>query len=288
METMPLVHLALGLAAIYVTLVSGMYFAQTWLLFPTQLAEGARARLPPSAQRLQVATPDGERLVGVRIPAASGGPEPGQLLLGFGGNAWNADDVALHLHRLFPGSDVVAFHYRGYRPSGGRPSAQALLADSLVIFDHLRQAPTPGRTVAVGFSIGSSVAAYLARHRPLAGTILVTPFDSLERLARDHYPWAPVGLLLRHRMPTIDFVRGTPTPTALIVAGRDSIVPARRSEPLRRAVPRLVLDRTIEDAGHNDLYDHPAFAEALHEALARIEAAAAEKRVGTTGDAGHG
>ena len=53
------VHLALGLAAVYVTLVSGMYFAQTWLLFPTQLAEAARARLPPSAQRLEVATPAG-------------------------------------------------------------------------------------------------------------------------------------------------------------------------------------------------------------------------------------
>jgi hypothetical protein len=34
--------------------------------------------------------------------------------------------------------------------------------------------------------------------------ILVTPFDSLEALARDLYPWAPVGLLLRHRMPTVD------------------------------------------------------------------------------------
>jgi pimeloyl-ACP methyl ester carboxylesterase len=220
------------------------------------------------------------------VPAATDGAEPGPLLLGFGGNAWNADDVALYLHQLFPDADVAAFHYRGYQPSGGRPSAQALLADSLVIFDHLHQASTPTRTVAVGFSIGAGVAAYLARNRPLAGTILVTPFDSLEALAREHYPWAPVGLLLRHRMPTIDFVRGTATPTALIVAGRDSIVPARRTEPLRRAVPRLVFDRTIEDAGHNDLYDHPAFVEAMHEALARIEAAAVENGTGTTGGPG--
>jgi uncharacterized protein len=272
-----LVHLALGLTAVYLALVSGVYLAQTWLLFPTQLAEAGRVQLPASARRLQVGTPDGERLVGVRIPAAGGRAGPGPLLLGFGGNAWNADAVALYLHGLFPASEVVAFHYRGYRPSGGRPSAEALLADSLVVFDHLRRASAPGRTVAVGFSIGAGVAAYLARHRPLAGTILVTPFDSLELLARDHYPWAPVGLLLRHRMPTIDFVRATPTPTALIAAGRDRVVPARRSESLRRAAPRLVFDRTIADAGHNDLYGHPAFAEAMHEALARIEAAAASR-----------
>jgi hypothetical protein len=56
-------------------------------------------------------------------------------------------------------------------------------------------------------------------------------------------------------------------------------VPAKRSEHLRCAIPRLVFHRTIEDAGHNDLYHHPAFMEAMHEALARIEAAAAEKEV---------
>ena len=105
----------------------------------------------------------------------------------------------------------------------------------------------------------------------MTGLILVTPFNSLEALARDLYWWAPVGLLLRHRMPVIDFIRGSPLPTALIVAGRDTIVPARRSAPLRDVIPNLVLDRTIE-AGHNDLYDQRAFADAFREALAEIAA----------------
>jgi uncharacterized protein len=104
--------------------------------------------------------------------------------------------------------------------------------------------------------------------------ILVTPFDSLEALAREHYSWAPVGLLLRHHRPTIDFVRDVPWPTALIIAGRDTIVPERRGEPLRQVALNMVLDRTIPDAGHNDLYDHPAFVEAMHEALAWIMGAA--------------
>jgi pimeloyl-ACP methyl ester carboxylesterase len=123
----------------------------------------------------------------------------------------------------------------------------------------------------VGLSIGSGVAAYLARHRPVAGLILVTPFDSLETLARDLYWWAPVGLLLRHRMPTIEFVRGSIVPTALILAARDAVVPARRSALLRPAIKSLVFEQTI-DAGHNDIYDHPAFAAAMREALAKIEA----------------
>jgi uncharacterized protein len=268
-----IVYLVLGFAVSYVLVLSAMYFAQTWLLFPTQLARAGKPLLPASAEHLEIRVRDGERLAGVRMSPANANAEGTPLLLGFGGNAWNAENVAVYLHGLFPDSEVVAFHYRGYRPSGGRPNVEALLADSLRIFDHLQQGRAR-RVVAVGFSIGSGVAAYLARHRPLAGMILVTPFDSLEALARELYWWAPVGLLLRHRMPTIDFVRHTSLPTAFITAGRDVVVPFRRSEPLRLAIPRLIFDRTIADAGHNDLYDQAAFMVAMREALATIEAAA--------------
>jgi pimeloyl-ACP methyl ester carboxylesterase len=265
------IHLALSLMALYAAIITGMYFAQTWLFFPTMLAGVARVQLPESTQRLEVRTPDGESLTGVRIPSLGRRAESAPTLLGFGGNGWNAGTMALTLHKLFPDRDVVAFHYRGYAPSSGRPSANALLSDSLAVFDHLPQTSAHEPVVAVGFSIGSGVAAYLAQHRPVAGLILVTPFDSLEALAADLYWWVPVGALLRHRMPTIEFVRGSLAPTALIIAERDGVVPARRSAPLRPAIRNLVFERTV-DAGHNDIYDRPAFAAAMREALARIEA----------------
>ena len=48
-----LVHLALVAMALYVAVISGMYFAQTWLLFPTTLVQAGHVRLPTSAQRLE-------------------------------------------------------------------------------------------------------------------------------------------------------------------------------------------------------------------------------------------
>jgi uncharacterized protein len=270
-----LLQTGLTLAALYAAVVTGMYLGQTWLLFPTTLAGLARVQLPASAQRLEVRAPDGEVLAGVRIPATGEGSGRAPRLLGFGGNAWNAEAMALYLHGLFPGHEVAAFHYRGYAPSGGRPSAEALLPDSVLVFDRLQQVDAGVPVVAVGFSIGSGVAAYLARHRPVAGLVLVTPFDSLEALARDLYWWAPVGLLLRHRIPTIDFVRGSPVPTALIVAEQDGIVPARRSAALRPMIANLAFEATI-DAGHDDLYGRPDFAAAMREALARIKAASGQ------------
>ena len=130
-EAMWLLQLALTLAVLYAAVVTGMYLAQTWLLFPTALVGAARVQLPASARRLEARTPDGEVLVGVRIPARGEGGESAPGLLGFGGNAWNADAMALYLHDLFPDREVAAFHYRGYAPSTGKPSAEALLSDSV-------------------------------------------------------------------------------------------------------------------------------------------------------------
>jgi len=268
-----LIFLALGIGLLYAGLVTAIALAQTRLLFPIQMATAGGRSLPASAERMQVTAPDGERLSGVRLGASDPGSDAEPLLLGFGGNAWNADVMAFYLRRLFPDAQVAAFHYRGYPPSTGRPDAATLLADALTIFDHLQQERRQP-VIAIGFSIGSGVAAYLARHRPLAGQILVTPFDSLKALAGEHFPWAPVGLLLRHHIDTIGYLRANATPAALIAAERDTIVPARRSEPLRKAAPNLVFDRIVAGAGHNDLYDDPAFVQAMHEALARIMAAA--------------
>src|SRR5205823_3015641 len=111
------------------------------------------------------------------------------LIVGFGGNAWNGQDVAQYLRELFPDDDVVAYHYRGYAPSTGAPSAEALIADAPLVYDAAVARVKPRRVIAVGFSIGSGVAAQLAAKRKLDGLILVTPFDSLKAAAQSIYPW---------------------------------------------------------------------------------------------------
>ena len=70
--------------------------------------------------------------------------------------------------------------------------------------------------------------------------ILVTPFDSREAVARDLFWSAPVGSLLRNRMPTIEVVCGSNVPTALITARRDTIVPDRCNVRLRMAIKNSV------------------------------------------------
>jgi pimeloyl-ACP methyl ester carboxylesterase len=276
-----LATLVLVLAGVYAAIVAVMFVAQTGMLFPVKLATSGGVPLPLGTTRLEVPTPDGERLHGVLLPAARKQADGDLLILGFGGNAWNADSLAAYLHGLYPETAVAAFHYRGYRPSTGTPSAAALLADTPLVHDHVAARTGATRIVVIGFSLGAGVAAHLAAARPLAGLVLVSPFDSIEATARHHYPWLPVRWLLRHRMSTVDAVRrAAMVPTALIAAERDTTVPPRRTANVRRAIARPVLDEVIADADHNDLYDRPDFRATMQEALVRIEAARAG---GTTG-----
>lgn len=245
-----------------------MFDFQTNLIFPTHAVPSA-GPLPRGAKELSLVTPNGARLVGIHIPPAEG-QEERTLVLGFGGNAWNGQDVAEYLHELFPDADVVAFHYRGYRPSTGSPSANALTADAPLVHDLAVAQIRPKRTILVGFSIGCGVAAQLATTRKVDGVILVTPFDSLKSVAQSMVPWLPIGPFFGHEIDAAGAIARTKTSVAIIAAERDEIVPAERTDMLRKRVPNLVFDRTITRAGHNDIYVRSDFHDAMHEALAAI------------------
>lgn len=251
-----------------------MVSLQTRLIFPTH-AVGPEGPLPRGSIRISVETTDGNTLHGIHIPPVSAERKPRTLVLGFGGNGWNGADVAAQLHMAFSQADIVVFHYRGYSPSTGSPSAEALLADAPLIHELAVDRVRPDRTIAVGFSIGSAVAASLAGRRPLDGMILVTPFDSLKSAASDLYPWLPVATFFEHEMNTAAYLRDSQVPVAMISGDRDTLILPVRTQALRRHVPNLVYDRTIDGAGHNDIYHRPEFQQAMQDALAALQSSSA-------------
>lgn len=256
---------------IYAAICAAVFVLQDRMIFPVAQV-GAAGPLPQGAERVALNAATGERLVGLHVPPAPpGGPAaPPPLLLGFGGNAWNADAMAAYLHDLYPEAEVVAFHYRGYPPSQGSPSAEALRQDALTIYDWAAHRFPGRKIVAAGFSIGSGVAAWLAAQRPLTGAILVTPFDSLAAAAADHYPWLPVRLLFRHELPAADYLRASRVPVAILSGQSDALILPARTKALRQAAPSLAYSHIVAGAGHNDIYQHEDFRTAMHAAMATL------------------
>lgn len=245
------------------------------MLFPVH-AVPSPGPLPPGARKVSVKTPDDVILHGVSIPPSEE-VKRRVLILGFGGNGWNGSDVAVYLHQLYSSAHVVAFHYRGYRPSTGKPSAEALIADAPLVRELAVTLVKPDVTVAVGLSIGSGVAASLARDGLVNAAILVTPFDSLKAAAADLFPWLPVGLFFHDEMDAASFLSKSDVPVAIVAAEHDTLIRPARTEGLRQKARRLLFDRTIRGAGHNDIYQRPEFADAMRDALAKLTADRSKK-----------
>jgi alpha-beta hydrolase superfamily lysophospholipase len=250
----------------YGAVVTMLYFVQDTLVFPGAGRPSPPIDSPLQPERLRLTTEDGAVLEGLLF-----GPKEGvELLIGFGGNAQDAEYLGHDLADDFPDLSVVVFHYRGYGPSSGRASQEALLSDAVAIHDAMVERLHPTRVLAIGISLGSSVAAYLSKARRIDGLILVTPFDSVEAIARSRYFWIPVGWLLRHPFPTIDFMTDNPTPVAVIAAEHDQVVSSARTRALVESLDNVVFHRTLEGADHTSLYQLPIYDATLEAAVAAV------------------
>lgn len=272
------VELGIAAVALYAVAAGALFVMQDDMLFPRKATRPPVEPLPDAAEDWTLAGGDGATLHGVYIPARAGGTP---VVLGFAGNAWNAQDFAVFLHERVPRADVVAFHYRGYAPSEGAPSERALVADARVIVDRLHERWPERPLVPVGVSIGSGVAAAVVAERDVAGAVLVSPFDSIRAVAQARYPWAPVGLLLRHPFDSAARLDDATTPIAVISAGRDALVQPERTAALVRAAANVVDHHVFADADHGSLYDEPGFAAALADAVDAVLAAQPRRSSGT-------
>jgi uncharacterized protein len=217
------------------------------LFFPTR----AIAATPALAfEDLAIATDDGERLHGWWVPAQAA--TAGQMLLCHG-NGGNLSDRVPHIaHLTAAGFDVLAFDYRGYGRSSGRPSEPGTYRDARAARRALLERVEPDRVLYLGESLGAAVALELAHEHPPAGLILQSPFTSIRDMARLHYPIVPRALV-PDAYPSLRLVRELDVPLLVLHGERDDIVPLFHGEELYEAATcpkRLV---TFPDAGHNDL-----------------------------------
>jgi predicted alpha/beta-fold hydrolase len=265
-----LIKLLVMLLAVYAGVVTLLYLGQRSLIFRGAYMESVPVDHPRAPERLELATADGEVMHGMLF---RGSPDSADLVIGFGGNMQDAEILGQDLAARLPHADVVVFHYRGYGPSTGRPSEAALYADALAIYDAMIARLRPGRTFAVGISLGSGVATYLSKHRTLAGMVLVTPFDAIEAIAKEQYFWVPVSLLLHQRFPSVEHMQANSTPVAVIAAEDDRVVRPQRTAALRNQISNLVFDRTLAGATHATINNLPAYGITFGEAFEALDRA---------------
>ncbi len=167
--------------------------------------------------------------------------------------------------------DLFIVDYRGYGKSTGRVESEAQLhADARAAYDAMAALYRDTPIVIYGRSLGTGLAASLARDVNPRLLVLVSAFTSLEAAAAREYPWAPAWIL-EFPMHTDAVIGEVKSPVLLIHGSEDKLIPRSDSERLRalaRSPAELLI---VPGAGHNDIHKFPAYLDGL---AARLIAAA--------------
>jgi pimeloyl-ACP methyl ester carboxylesterase len=180
-------------------------------------------------------------------------PARGHVLVthGNGGCAIHRLDFAEPL-RQSAAMDVFILEYPGYGDRPGSPSESALFGAAEEAFQAL---PRTAPIYLVGESLGTGVAAHLAgRHPEIAGVLLFAPYNSLVDVAQHHLKIFPASWILRDRFVSEKHFKQYHGPLAIIVGGRDDVVPHKFGRRLFDGYggPKKLWE--APQAGHNDLH----------------------------------
>ncbi|HUL80771.1 MAG TPA: alpha/beta hydrolase [Gammaproteobacteria bacterium] len=245
-----LVVIAIALT-FYAALCGALYFGQRSLLyFPTPESRSARA------EALSLAM-DGAVLKVWRVAGIGD-----RAMIYFGGNGEDVAGSIAPFTAAFPDTAIYLVNYRGYGGSTGSPSEAALLADAERVFDRVRA--QHARVAVIGRSLGSGVAVHLASVRDVSKLALVTPYDSVLRIAQRRMSFVPVAWLLEDTYDSVAKAPRVRAPVLALLAEVDTSIPREHSERLVAAFkPGQVDVRVIPATDHNSISDAPEYDRAL-------------------------
>ena len=238
-------------AIVYVLFGIYLYLNQkAFLYFPT-----AKAVQPFPVKVFAI---NGEK---INVIVANPGKE--QALIYFGGNAESVGYSSERIAHDFPHYTAYLVNYRGYGGSSGEPSEKALFADALALYDQIKNRHK--QISVAGRSLGSGVAAYLSAQRKVDKLALITPFDSIESVAKERFAFYPVSMMLKDKYDSRHYMEKTTAKKILILlAGNDKVVPRDHSMRLIEVLPKKKTKVvTIDQKGHTSISDNERYYEVL-------------------------
>jgi uncharacterized protein len=244
-------------AIAYLAIIAVAYFAQrkfTYFPSPTRVAP-TEAGLD-GVQEVELATPDGARIIGWHAPAPPGRP----TVLYFHGNGGGLANRAMRLARYQnAGLGILMMSYRGYSGSTGSPTETNNIADARLAYDHLaEQGLKPSDIFLYGESLGSGIAVQLAAAVPVAGVILDAPYTSIVEVGAKAYPILPLSWLMVDRYESDRRIASINAPILILHGARDEVIPpdmGQRMYALAREPKRIVV---FPEGRHVDLDNYGA------------------------------
>lgn len=223
-------------------LLFAFYQWQYFMVFsPTHYRD---EKFPEAAELVTIVSDDGKELEGV-VHSPKGFTN---TLLFFAGRSHDSVGLIVKLAQTYPHSQIITFNYRSYGKSEGRASEKALLNDALKIAQVVEK--NYGAFYLLGFSLGSSISAYIASRMQVKALFLVGAFDSIASLAHTKYK---IARFLRYKFVTEHYVKSVDAPTYLFASVDDEITYIKNARELKRSVKNLSFYLELDALTHKEI-----------------------------------
>ena len=249
------------------------WFEQKQTYHPTRSFYASAAELGRPWEDTHFVAGDGVKLHGWFFPANTNASRADLAVVICHGNGGNISHrLGLYGALLATGVNVLAFDYRGYGRSEGRPGEAGTYLDAQAAHAWLRQKGFAATNIVLfGESLGGGIASELAVREPCGGLVLQNTFTSLTDLGAELYPFLPVRTLGSIRYNTRGRLPHIHVPVLVMHSREDSLIPFHHAEENFAVAnePKQFCE-TIGD--HNDgIVDREKFLAAMEQLLRRLD-----------------
>jgi pimeloyl-ACP methyl ester carboxylesterase len=174
-------------------------------------------------------------------------------ILVFHGNAGSALDRDFYgMPLLSCGYRTILCEYPGYGARSGSVGERSFVADArrTVQAAHTQYG---GPIYVLGESLGCAVAAAVCQgESPVQGCLLITPWDTLSRIAQHHYWYLPVKCFIRDSYDSIGYLQTFGGSAAIVLAEQDTLIPIEHGKRLYESISCRKRLWQLPNVGHND------------------------------------
>ena len=254
-----ILRLVMGLLLFVVGVFLLLYFVQEKIIFfPTKLSKDYKYTFNIPFEEVTLES-GGEDINSILFTK----PDSKGVVLYLHGNAGNLSSWAyVYEDFQYAPYDFWIIDYRGYGKSTGSIQSEAdLHADAEALYQAALSRYEGKEFIIYGRSIGSGVAAKLAKMHSPKVLLLETPYYNFPDLVKSIYPFLP-KFLIRYQLSTDHYIANTEYPVHLFHGTKDELIPYTSSVRLSELSDKITL-HTVEGAGHNNISDFPIFRERL-------------------------
>ncbi len=187
----------------------------------------------------------------------------------------------LNIYRVWHGMGVnfLAFDYRGYGRSEGKPSEEGTYLDAKAGYDWLiAKGFKPENIIVVGESLGGGIASWVAAKHKVGGLVLQSSYTSVPNLGKELFPFLPVHQLASIHYNTLERLPKIKVPLLILHSRGDTLIRFHHAESNFRAAnePKL-LHEVYGDHNETFMVGPEAYQQGVEKFLQILESAREQK-----------